>query len=82
MSLRYAERYDYEGFFEKESNVRETTKFPPFTRIVRLLVLSQKEDEALGKATRKLEHRAFGAQDRKVYEGDNKGSGQRAPIGA
>ena len=51
--FRYAERYDYEGFFEKESNVRETTKFPPFTRIVRLLVLSQKEDEAL-KATRKL----------------------------
>lgn len=45
--FKYAERYDYEGFFERESNVRETTKFPPYTRIIRLLVLSQKDEQAM-----------------------------------
>jgi primosomal protein N' (replication factor Y) len=51
--FRYASRYDYKGFFEKESNVRETTKFPPYTRIVRLLVLSKKDECAIT-AARKL----------------------------
>lgn len=51
--FRYAESYDYEGFFDKEANVRETTKFPPYTRIIRLLVLSQKDEDAMT-AARKL----------------------------
>lgn len=49
----YASRYDYRGFFDREANVRETTKFPPYTRIVRLLVLSEKDESAMT-AARKL----------------------------
>ena len=40
---RFAKNYDYEGFFDKEINTRETTKFPPFTKIVRLLVQGDEE---------------------------------------
>ncbi len=52
----FAKRYDYEGFFEKEINTREVTKFPPFTKIVRLL-LSSSEDEKVMIATREMYER-------------------------
>ena len=42
---RYAVSGDYEGFYEKECNLREVTKYPPFSRIVRVLVSG--EDEGL-----------------------------------
>ncbi len=42
---RCAVRGDYRGFYEKEINLREVTKFPPFSLIVRILVSG--EDEAL-----------------------------------
>lgn len=42
----FASLYDYEGFYKKEINVREVTEFPPFTKIVRILVVSDTEDEA------------------------------------
>ena len=42
----FASQYDYEGFYKKEINTREVTGFPPFTKIVRILVLSDTEDEA------------------------------------
>lgn len=45
--FRFAKNYDYCGFFDKESNVRETTKFPPYSVIVRVLVLSEDEDKAM-----------------------------------
>ena len=44
---RFAIKYDYLGFFEKECNMREVTLFPPFAKIVRVLVVSTIEDEAL-----------------------------------
>lgn len=44
---KYAANYDYKSFFEKEINLRETTKFPPFAKIVRILISS--EDENLAK---------------------------------
>jgi primosomal protein N' (replication factor Y) len=50
--FRFAQGYDYTGFFEKESNVRETTKFPPFSKIVRILIKSKDDEKALV-ATRK-----------------------------
>lgn len=40
----FASRYDYEGFYKKEINVREVTNFPPFCTIVRVLVTSENED--------------------------------------
>lgn len=37
---KFAKQYDYKGFFEKEINTRELTKYPPYSKIVRLLVLA------------------------------------------
>ncbi len=45
--FRFAKDYDYCGFFERESNVRQTTHFPPYSIIVRVLILSEDEREAL-----------------------------------
>ncbi len=41
--FRYAETYNYRGFFEKENNTREITKFPPYTKIARILMTSLDE---------------------------------------
>ncbi len=38
---------DYPSFYRKEINVREVTNFPPFTKIVRVLVVSEDEERAL-----------------------------------
>lgn len=48
--FRFAESYDYEGFYDKESNVREATMFPPFSKIARVLVKSENEEKALASA--------------------------------
>lgn len=36
--------YDYFKFYDKEINLRETTKFPPFAKIVRILLTSIDDD--------------------------------------
>lgn len=46
----FAKKYDYEGFYKKEINTRELTKYPPFTKIVRILLLSEYEEEARAQA--------------------------------
>ena len=43
---KFASNYNYKGFYEKEINLRETTKFPPFTSIIRVLVSSENEEFA------------------------------------
>lgn len=48
--FRFAASYDYEGFYDKEANVREATSFPPFSKIVRILVVSENEEKALASA--------------------------------
>lgn len=45
--------YDYLKFYDKEINLRETTKFPPFARIVRVLI-SSVDDDLAKSATHKL----------------------------
>ncbi len=45
--FRFARNYDYCGFFEKESNVRQTTHFPPYSVIARTLVASEDESKAM-----------------------------------
>lgn len=45
--FRFAENYNYKGFFDKENNTREVTKFPPYTRIVRILMTSPDEQAVL-----------------------------------
>lgn len=41
---KFASNYDYKGFFRKEENIRQTTQFPPFTRIIRILFSSHDEN--------------------------------------
>lgn len=43
----YAKVYDYINFYKKEINLRETTKFPPFSTLVRVLITSTNDDVAL-----------------------------------
>ena len=45
--------YDYLKFYDKEINLRETTKFPPFAKIVRVL-FSSADDELAKNSTHKL----------------------------
>jgi primosomal protein N' (replication factor Y) len=44
---RFATKYDYRGFFLKEANSREVTKFPPYSTIVKILALSKDENAAM-----------------------------------
>lgn len=34
---KFAANYDYKGFFKKEENIRKTSVFPPFSKIIRIL---------------------------------------------
>ncbi len=45
--LRYAVDYRYKEFYDHEIALRKATAFPPFTDIVRVLVQSEKDDEAI-----------------------------------
>ncbi len=40
---RFASNYDFKGFYSKEINLRETTHFPPFSQIIRLLFSSEND---------------------------------------
>ena len=43
---KFAANYDFKHFFDKEINMREVTLFPPFSRIIRVLISSENEDLA------------------------------------
>ena len=43
---KFASNYDYKSFFKKESNIRQTAQFPPFSRIIRLLISDNDENYA------------------------------------
>jgi len=45
--------YDYLKFYDKEINLRETTKFPPFARLIRVLLTSL-DDDLVKDSTHKL----------------------------
>ena len=45
--LRYAVAYDYEGFYQNEISLRAATMFPPFSKIVLVLVTGEDEKKAL-----------------------------------
>ena len=49
---KLASYYDYPAFYKKEINLREVTKYPPFTKVIRILFTS--EDENLAKTTAKV----------------------------
>lgn len=43
----FAKVYDYKNFYLKEINLRETTKFPPYSTLCRVLITSINDDMAL-----------------------------------
>lgn len=43
-AYKFIANYNYKGFYNKEINLRETAKFPPFTTIIRLLFTSENEE--------------------------------------
>ena len=45
--LRYAVAYDYQGFYENEISLRAAMAFPPFSKIVRVLVTGEDDKKAL-----------------------------------
>ena len=45
--LGFATDYDYKGFYTHEIALRKATAFPPYTDIVRVLIQSEKEEEAI-----------------------------------
>ena len=55
---RFASQYDYVGFYEKEINLRETTAFPPFSHIIRILVSSENEQKCI-QVTKKIYDKAL-----------------------
>ncbi|MBR7091479.1 MAG: primosomal protein N' [Clostridia bacterium] len=45
----FIQDYNYLGFFDRESNLRATTNFPPFAKMIRILITG--EDETLTMST-------------------------------
>ena len=45
--LRFAVAYDYEGFYQNEISLRAAMAFPPFSKIVRVMVTGEDEQKAL-----------------------------------
>ena len=55
---RFASQYDYVGFYNKEINMRETTLFPPYSHIIRILISSEDEKRAV-EVTKKIYDKAL-----------------------
>ncbi|MBQ7977520.1 MAG: primosomal protein N' [Clostridia bacterium] len=51
-AYRFASNYDYLGFYGKEINLREVANFPPFSKIVRVLITAENKDEARATTSR------------------------------
>ena len=45
--LRYAVNYDYLGFIENEIRIRETTFYPPYALVCRIMITGEDEQSAL-----------------------------------
>lgn len=45
--LRQAISYDYDGFFKNEKGIRKATGFPPYALIVRVMIESEDDGEAM-----------------------------------
>ena len=44
---KFSKEYNYKGFYEKELNLRAVTHFPPFSKIVRILISGENEEKTL-----------------------------------
>ena len=45
--LRFATRYDYEGFYENEASLRAAMAFPPYSKIVRVMVTGEDDKKCI-----------------------------------
>ena len=45
--LRFATSYDYEGFYQNEISLRKAMEFPPFSKIVRVLVTGEDDKKSV-----------------------------------
>ena len=45
--LRFATSYDYEGFYQNEVSLRAAMSFPPYSKIVRVLISGEEDKKAL-----------------------------------
>ena len=72
--INYAKRYDYSGFYGHEINLRQATKFPPYTKLIRILI-SSAEDNIAAETTRKIYKEIKALESKEgpfVYCGANK----------
>ena len=58
-----ASKYDYMSFYKKEINLRETTGFPPYSTILRILVSSESDNRAK-EVTKKLFDKATALKEK------------------
>ncbi len=45
--LKYAIKYDYQGFFERENSLRRATFYPPYATILRVMIESEDDEAAM-----------------------------------
>lgn len=57
-AYKYATNYDYKGFYAKEINLRQTTGFPPYSMIMRVLISSSDSELAI-KVTKEIYEKAL-----------------------
>jgi primosomal protein N' (replication factor Y) len=50
-AIRFAAAQDYGGFYEKELEFRRLMRYPPFSALANIVVRSEKQEEALRRAT-------------------------------
>lgn len=60
---RFATNYDYNGFYDKEINLRQVTGFPPYSVILRVLVSSVSDNRAK-EVTKKLLDKTMELKDK------------------
>ena len=59
---RCVSNYDYQAFYKKESNLREISHFPPYTKILRVLVSGEDEQKVV-EASRDIYHAISAIRD-------------------
>ena len=80
-AVRCAAAYDYEGFAKEELEARKDLGYPPFTRLVRILLQGPKAD-AVEKAVAAVAEALRRALPILPSSGDVDGSGPPGSIGA
>ena len=59
---RCVSNYDYTAFYKKEINLREISHFPPFTKILRVLVSGEDEQKVID-ASKEIYHSMSALKD-------------------